>query len=601
LLTLLLLAVGTTTALATDNDLNSPDAPNVATLNIAHFAPFATEPISTSVSVVVSSDTLTPTTVVSDFVFGERVLGAALPPDTYTVEIIPTGSITPALTFTATVEDGVDYTVAAIGGANGWPLEPYVLINDSTPLTETGKVRITHLAPFAATSEGTEVDICTDDVNPVPGLTGIPYKASTGYLPLPAGLYDLNIAVAGTDCATVALDLPAFALRVGQVADIFAIGLVGEAGVPLQVVVDGLTARIAVGHFAPFASQPISTSVSVKLAGSEVLTDFVFSELTSYIDVAPGDYLVEIIPTGSITPAITGTAVISAFTDFTLAAIGNGSLQPLELLRLEDDNLTVPPTGTARIRVTHVAPFAASLSATSVDLCVEGSDTPVISALEYKESAIINLPAGLYDTFVAAAGSDCATRIFDIPFISVEAGQIAYIYAVGDVENILPGVVVTPNIVAPRKLLTTISNQAAVELPTIPELAASAGNFTTLLAALEAAGLDTVLAGPGPFTVFAPTDEAFAALPDGTVEALLADPSGALTQILLYHVVGSRVQASDLYDGLQLGMLNGTTTVTIGGTPVTVRINDAQVTVADLYASNGIVHVIDAVLVPPAP
>lgn len=578
-----------------------PAAPDAATLTIAHFAPFATEPVSTSVSIVVSSDTLTRTTVVTDFQFGERVVGAALPAGTYTVEVIPTGTITPAATFTATVEEGVDYTVAAIGGANGWPVEPYLLVNDSTPFTTTGKVRISHLAPFAASLDGTRVDICTDDGDVVPGLAGIPYKASTGYLSLPAGLYDLGIAVADTDCATVALDIPAFALRAGQVADIFAIGLVGEPGVQLQVVADGLTARVAVGHFAPFASDVISTSVSVKLDGATVLNDFVFGDLTGYIELAPGSYFAEIVPTGAASAAISGTVVIPSFTDFTLAAIGNGSLQPLGVLALEDDNVTAPPAGSARLRVTHAAPFAATLPGTSVDICATGVVTPVLGAVEYGDSALLDLPANVYDLFVSPAGGGCAAVLFDIPPVGLNAGQIAYVYAVGDVQNIAPTVVVTPDIVAQRRILPLVFNETPREMPTILEIAESNGNFTTLLAAIDAAGLTSALEGPGPFTVFAPTDAAFDALGAATVEALLQDPEGQLKQILLYHVLARWLNSSGLFTGLQVETLQGSpVTFTLeGGNPATIRVNDSLITVADIYAENGIVHVIDAVLLPP--
>jgi uncharacterized surface protein with fasciclin (FAS1) repeats len=105
------------------------------------------------------------------------------------------------------------------------------------------------------------------------------------------------------------------------------------------------------------------------------------------------------------------------------------------------------------------------------------------------------------------------------------------------------------------------------------------------------------LQGAGPFTVFAPTDAAFAALPAGTIEALLADPSGDLTDILLYHVVGARAMSAGLADGQQITTVFGeilTVTINTQG----VYINDAMVTVADLEAENGVVHVIDAVLLP---
>ena len=116
-------------------------------------------------------------------------------------------------------------------------------------------------------------------------------------------------------------------------------------------------------------------------------------------------------------------------------------------------------------------------------------------------------------------------------------------------------------------------------------------------AAVIAAGLVETLQGEGPFTVFAPTDAAFAALPEGTVESLLEDPSGALTDILLYHVVAGKAMSTDLSDGQMIETVFGKdikVTITADG----VYINDAMVSVADIEAENGVVHVIDAVLIP---
>jgi uncharacterized surface protein with fasciclin (FAS1) repeats len=127
-------------------------------------------------------------------------------------------------------------------------------------------------------------------------------------------------------------------------------------------------------------------------------------------------------------------------------------------------------------------------------------------------------------------------------------------------------------------------------------VAQSAGSFTTLLAAAEAAGLVETLTGAGPYTVFAPTDEAFAKLPAGTVESLLKDKE-KLTQILTYHVVPGKVMASDV-----AGMTSATTVegsdVAIKTENGTVMINDATVVTADVEASNGVIHVIDTVLMP---
>jgi len=133
----------------------------------------------------------------------------------------------------------------------------------------------------------------------------------------------------------------------------------------------------------------------------------------------------------------------------------------------------------------------------------------------------------------------------------------------------------------------------------IVDTAISAGSFETLVAAVQAADLEDTLRGEGPFTVFAPTDEAFAKLPEGTVEGLLEDPE-ALADILLYHVIAGKVMAEDVSDGLEAETAQGSTVsfaIHSDGTPA---INEALITATDIEASNGVIHVIDSVILPPA-
>ncbi|MBK7696309.1 MAG: fasciclin domain-containing protein [Saprospiraceae bacterium] len=133
----------------------------------------------------------------------------------------------------------------------------------------------------------------------------------------------------------------------------------------------------------------------------------------------------------------------------------------------------------------------------------------------------------------------------------------------------------------------------------VVDIIVASPDHNTLEAAIGAAGLAPTLQGAGPFTVFAPTDAAFAALPPGTVEALLKDPQGALTQILLYHVVGANALSSGLTNGQFIKTINGKS-VNVLINKDGVFINNAKVTVADVLADNGVVHVLDAVLLPPA-
>ena len=141
---------------------------------------------------------------------------------------------------------------------------------------------------------------------------------------------------------------------------------------------------------------------------------------------------------------------------------------------------------------------------------------------------------------------------------------------------------------------------AKAEAKNIVQVAVDAGSFTTLVAALKATGLDAALQGKGPFTVFAPTDAAFAKLPKGTVEALLADKE-KLASILTYHVVSGKVMAGDIVkaNGAKPATLN-TQAVDVVVRDGKVYVNNAQVVSADIAASNGVIHVIDTVLLPAA-
>ena len=132
----------------------------------------------------------------------------------------------------------------------------------------------------------------------------------------------------------------------------------------------------------------------------------------------------------------------------------------------------------------------------------------------------------------------------------------------------------------------------------IVETAVNNGSFQTLVAAVTAADLVATLSGPGPFTVFAPVDTAFAALPAGTVESLVEpENKEKLTSILTYHVVAGKVLSTDLSDGMKAKTVNGAE-ISITIADGKVKVNGAQVVLADVATSNGVIHVIDGVLLP---
>jgi uncharacterized surface protein with fasciclin (FAS1) repeats len=132
-------------------------------------------------------------------------------------------------------------------------------------------------------------------------------------------------------------------------------------------------------------------------------------------------------------------------------------------------------------------------------------------------------------------------------------------------------------------------------MPTIVDIAVQAGSFKTLVQAVQAAGLVETLSGEGPFTVFAPTDEAFAQIPAETLQAVLADKE-KLTAILTYHVVPGKLMAADVVRSTQLQTVQGQsiTVSTEGG----VRVDNANVIQTDIEADNGVIHVIDQVIMP---
>jgi uncharacterized surface protein with fasciclin (FAS1) repeats len=189
------------------------------------------------------------------------------------------------------------------------------------------------------------------------------------------------------------------------------------------------------------------------------------------------------------------------------------------------------------------------------------------------------------DRAITVQGEDIAITV-DGDSIKVNEANVvaADIAASNGVIHVIDQVILPP------------SMREAADMGDIVETAQAAGGFTTLLTAVEAAGLVDTLKGEGPFTVFAPTDEAFAALPEGTLEALLADTE-ALGRVLLYHVVAGQVTANQVA-ALESAQTVEGSTVTIRVEDGKVFINDAQVLSTDILTSNGIIHVIDQVILP---
>ena len=278
--------------------------------------------------------------------------------------------------------------------------------------------------------------------------------------------------------------------------------------------------------------------------------------------------------------------------------------------------------------VIHVIDSVILPGKTVVDVAVnDGRFTTLVAALEAAglvetlqgegpftvfaptDEAFAKLPAGTVEALLAdvdqlssillyhvAPGNLLAADVTALDYLATAQGESARIKVEDGKAYINDAQIIITDIQAANGVIHVIDT---VILPgnNIVDVLVNDGRFTTLVAAVEAAALVEPLSGEGPLTVFAPTDEAFAKLPAGTVEALLNDIP-ALTNILLYHVVDGAVKAEDV--------VKLTSADTLAGQPVSIKvedgkvfINEAQVIIADIVTSNGIIHAIDAVLLPP--
>jgi hypothetical protein len=265
-------------------------------------------------------------------------------------------------------------------------------------------------------------------------LNNIAYKDFTDpYLSLPAGEYDLKLTT--PDGATDLFDIDPFTLTDGEVKSVFAIGDI--ANQPLDVLalsqVEATTAQVWVAHFAPFAATLDGTAVTVRVNGTDALTDFKFGQTSGgYVELPALPTLVEIVLPGG-TVAISDTFALGAGMDYTVAAIGDGPNQPLELLALVDDN-SAPASGEGKVRVAHLAPFDAVIANTIVDVRTEAGAV-VVDNVAYKEftDPYLALPSALYDLKLTTP--DGATDLLDIPPFLLADGQIISVYAIGDITN----------------------------------------------------------------------------------------------------------------------------------------------------------------------
>ena len=202
-------------------------------------------------------------------------------------------------------------------------------------------------------------------------------------------------------------------------------------------------ARVTVAHFAPFAENIEDTSVSVYLNGAEALPNVKFKDFTDYITLSAGQYVIDIIPTGTNDIAITETFTLEDGKDYTVYASGNGPLQDLKLFALVDDN-TMPAVGNVKVRVVHSAPFASTSEATEVSIRTAGGDLVAgLQGVPYGGfSEYLELPEGSYDLKVASNNGQ-VNYIDPLP-VDLMSGDIVTLFAVGDIITQDLSIIATP-------------------------------------------------------------------------------------------------------------------------------------------------------------
>ncbi|MDC0035511.1 fasciclin domain-containing protein [Chloroflexi bacterium] len=279
-----------------------------------------------------------------------------------------------------------------------------------------------------------------------------------------------------------------------------------------------------------------------------------------------------------------------------------------------------------------ILPEAPVLSNTIVDIAVaDGRFTTLVTALQAAEldsvlsgedeftvfaptdEAFAKLPEGTLDSLLAdipalkdvllyhvVSGTVLAADVVTLDSAATLQGQEVSISVMGESVMVDESNVVITDIAASNGVIHVIDAVILPEAPvvskTIVDIAVADGRFTTLVTALQAAELDSVLSGEDEFTVFAPTDEAFARLPEGTLDSLLADIP-ALKDVLLYHVVSGTVLAADVVTLDSAATLQGQE-VSISVMGESVMVDESNVVITDIAASNGVIHVVDAVLLP---
>ncbi|NBC83759.1 MAG: DUF4397 domain-containing protein, partial [Bacteroidetes bacterium] len=362
------------------------------------------------------------------------------------------------------------------------------------------------------------------------------------------------------------------------------------------------TARVQVIHN---SADMAADTVDVYLNDGLLLDDFAFRTASPFVDAPAGTPIeIDIAPANSTSSADSIWGLTTTLTEgetYTLIAngiISGGGYSPSPAFGI--DVYAMSMESSMKTDTTAVLVYHGSTDAPTVDI-YEAAAGELVDDVSYNDfsSGYLNLPEADYILEVRTDDGSSIVARYAAPLETLNLGDSAItVLASGFLD---PSV----NSSGPAFGLFVALPEGGELIPldapeTVFDVAINSTAHDTLEAAITAANLGGALSGDGPFTVFAPTDDAFKQLPDGTLDALLADPTGDLSDILLYHVVSGEVLSGALTDGMKVATLQGDSLmVNVDGTDV--YINGAMVTTPDIGADNGVVHVIDSVLLPPLP
>lgn len=460
-----------------------------ARVQIAHLAPFATGS-GTSVTVQING-----ANVLTDVEYGASTGYRNVAPGPTTINIIPTGSTTVAITATTNPLAGGRYTVIATGDGVRQPLALRVL-EDGMPMTVPGEslLRLGHLAPFAS-GAAVNADVRLRDGTPLGEQDGttlgenVTYGDVSGFVStstLPADRnFDFVITAPGG--SPILVDPLPLDILPGEVVTILVVGngvqqplgvFALQLGTPGRLLPLGTTppARVQVAHLAPFAPGS-GTSVTVRVGSAATLSDVAFGDSTGYIDVPAGPTTINVIPTGSTTVAIAATRELVGGRAYTAIATGDGSRQPLALQVLED-RPPVPRMGEFLLRLGHLAPFASG-AAVKADVRLQNG-TPLLQNITFGDvTEFLELAAGAYDLVITAPGG--SPILIDPLPATFTAGQIRSVFAVGNGLDQPLGAFALP-LGTPGSLLPLVGAPqfARVQVAHLAPFAAGAGTSVTV-------------------------------------------------------------------------------------------------------------------------